>query len=86
MVSVKAIENEVFGSCVGETNVSAEIESRAVWLCCGWKYRRFILAGKAAQDWMRRWAMVPDIGLRFGVLLGLIEKMKSPCAGRGFWW
>ena len=50
MVSVMVTESEVFGSSVGEIDVSVEIENRGVWLCCGWEYLRFILAGKAAQD------------------------------------
>jgi hypothetical protein len=45
-----AIRSEVFGSCVGEIDVSVEIKNVLVWLCCGFKYLRFILAGKAAQD------------------------------------
>ena len=28
-----AIENEVFGRCVGEIDVSVEIENRGDWLC-----------------------------------------------------
>ena len=36
MVSGMAIENEVFGSCVGEVNVSVEQKNVVVWLCCGW--------------------------------------------------
>ena len=57
-----AIGSEVFGGCVGEINVSDELENRGIWLCCGWKYLGFILAGKAAQDWCRRVVMVPGIG------------------------
>ena len=49
MASVTAIESEVFGSCVGEIFVSVELKNAGVLLCCGWKYVRFILAGKAAQ-------------------------------------
>jgi hypothetical protein len=49
MVSEMAIENEVFGTCVGEIDVSVEVEKSEVWLCCGWKYMRFNFAGKAAQ-------------------------------------
>jgi hypothetical protein len=63
--TVMAIESEVFGSCVGEINVSVEKKNRGAWLCCGWKYLRFVLAGKAAQDWRWRWAMVPGIGGHF---------------------
>ena len=66
MASVMAIGSEVFGSCVGEIDVSVEIENSDVWLCCGWKYLVFILAGKAAQDWQWRWTMVPGIGGHFG--------------------
>jgi hypothetical protein len=50
MASVMATGSELFGSYVGEINVSVEIENRGVWHCCGWEYLRFILAGKAAQD------------------------------------
>ena len=64
-VSVMVIESEVFGSSVGEIVVSVEIENRDIWLCCGWKYLRFILAGKAAQNRRWRWEMVPGIGSTF---------------------
>ena len=76
------IGSEVFGSCVGEIDVSVEIENRGAWLCCGWKYFRFILAGKAAQYLRWKWEMVPGIG---GLLsaLGVIEEFKSPCSYRG---
>ena len=57
-----AIRSEVFGSCVGEIDVSVEIENRDAWLCCGWNYLGFILVGKAAKDWCRRVVMVPGIG------------------------
>ena len=69
-VSVMVIESEVFGSSVGEIVVSVEIENRDIWLCCGWKYLRFILVGKAAQDWRWRQAMVPGIGSRLGLVWG----------------
>ena len=65
MVSVMVIEGEVTGSGVGEIDVSVEVENSEVWLCCGWKYMRFVLAGKAAQDWQWRWVMVPGIGGQF---------------------
>jgi hypothetical protein len=65
MASVMAIESEVFGSCVGEIDVSVEIENRDAWLCCGWKYMGFILAGKAAQDCRWKVAVVPGIGGSF---------------------
>ena len=68
MASMMAIKNDVFGSCVGEIDVSVEIENRDVWLCCGLKYLGFILAGKVAQNLRWRWEMVPGIGWRFGVL------------------
>ena len=57
-----AIENEVFGSCVGEINVSVEVEKSQVWLCCGLIYLGFILAGKVAQYLRWRLEMVPGIG------------------------
>ena len=68
MVSKMARENEVFGSSVGEIDLSVEIENRDAWLCCGWNYLGFILARKAAKDWCRRVVMVPGIGglLRLG--------------------
>ena len=62
MASVMAIGSEVFGSCVGEINVSVEVENSEVWLCCGLKYLRFILVGKVAQNLRWRWEMVPGIG------------------------
>ena len=65
MASVMAIGSEVFGSCVGEIDVSVEIENRGAWLCCGLIYLGFVLAGKAAKDWCRRVVMVPGIGGRF---------------------
>ena len=52
----------------GEINVSVEIENRDAWLCCGWNYLGFILAGKVPQDWMWRWKMVPGIGGYFETL------------------
>jgi hypothetical protein len=60
-----ATENEVFGRCVGGIDVSVEVEYGDDWLCCGWKYLSFIEAVKAAQDSLRRWAMVPGIGCCF---------------------
>ena len=62
MASEMAIRDEVFGSCVGEINVSAELKNGDAWLCCGWKYLVFILAGKVPHDWLWRWEMVPGIG------------------------
>ena len=56
------IRSKVFGSCIGGIDVSVGMENRGDWLCCGWKYLGFILAGKAAQDWCRRVVMVPGIG------------------------
>ena len=65
MVSVMAIGSEVFGSCVGKIDVLVEIVNRGIWLCCEWSSFRFIWAGKAAQDCVRRWMIVPGIGGRF---------------------
>ena len=62
MVSVMAIRSEVFGSCVKEIDVSVEVKYEGRWLCCEWKYLRFLLVEKAAQDWRWRWEMVPGIG------------------------
>ena len=70
MASVMAIGSEVFGSCVGEIDVSVEIENRGAWLCCGLIYLGFILAGKVLRDWLWRWELVPGIGGRFGVFEG----------------
>ena len=50
MASVMAIGSEVFGSSVGEIDVSVEIENRGVWLCCGWEYLRFIWQGKRLKN------------------------------------
>ena len=44
--SVMPIGSEVLGSCVGKIDVSVEIKNGNSWLCCGWKYSRFILGGK----------------------------------------
>jgi hypothetical protein len=59
------IVSEVFGRCVEEIDVYVEVECGDVWLCCGWKYLRFIWEGRAAQDRQWRWEMVPGIGGRF---------------------
>ena len=50
MVSEMAIKGDVFGSCVGEIDVSVGMENRGVWLCCGWNYLVISWEGKAAQD------------------------------------
>jgi hypothetical protein len=60
-----AIGSEVFGSCVGEVNISVEIENSGFWHCCEQKYLRFILASKAAQYLRWKREMVPGIGGRF---------------------
>jgi hypothetical protein len=65
MASVRAIGSEVFGSCVGGIFVSVELKNGDGWLCCGWKYMRFIWAVKAAQYLRWRLEMVPGIGGRF---------------------
>jgi hypothetical protein len=65
MAFVMATGSEVFGSCVGEIDVSVEVENRGVWLCCGWNSLGLILAGKAAQYLRWRWEMVPDNGGAF---------------------
>ena len=64
MESVMAIESEVCGSCAGEANVLVVVENIEVWLCCGWKYMRFISGGKAAQDWRRKVVVMSGIGVR----------------------
>ena len=48
MASVMAIENEVFGSSVGEINVSVEKKNRCDRLCCGCKFLRIIFGGESA--------------------------------------
>ena len=80
MASVMAIRGEVFGSCVGEVDVSVEVEISQVWLCCWWKYLRLFGAGK----WLKivgGVGMVPGIGWLLGAL-EVIEEIKSPCRGR----
>jgi hypothetical protein len=71
MASVIAIKSEVFGSWDGEVDISVGMENRSAWLCCGWKYQRFILAGKVPQYLQWKWAMVPGMGglLRLGLSL-----------------
>ena len=64
MVSVKAIGSERLGRCAGQIDVLGEVKNRDVWLCCGLNYLGFILAGKAPQDSLLRWQMVPGIGGR----------------------
>jgi hypothetical protein len=66
MASVMAIRSEVFGSCVGEIDVSVVIRDGDAWLCCGLKYLGFTLAEKAAQCLRWRWEVVPGIGWSFG--------------------
>jgi len=65
MASVMAIKSEVFGRCVEEIDLSVEVEYEGRWLCCGWKYLRFIWARKAAQNRRYRWVMVQSIGCAF---------------------
>jgi len=63
MASVMAIKSEVFGSCVEEIDVSVDAKYEGRWLCCEWKYLRFVWAAKAAQDylqWRWRWCQVLD--------------------------
>ena len=43
--------SEVFGSCAGEIFVSLEFKNAGILLRCGWKYIRFILAGKRLNIW-----------------------------------
>ena len=49
MASVMATESEVFGSCVGEIDVSVGIENRGVWLCCALIYLGFIWGVKSGS-------------------------------------
>lgn len=53
------------GSCIGEIFVSVELNNARGVLCCGRKYVRFVLTGKAAQYLGWWWAMAPGIGRRF---------------------
>ena len=49
MVSVMAIESEVFGRCVEEIFVSVVVKYGDAWLCCGWKYLRLFWGGLMAS-------------------------------------
>ncbi len=77
MASVIAIKSEVFGSCVEEINILVKVEYEGEWLCCGWKYLRFIWESKAAQDLQCRWVMVPGIGYAFKCFYVLWELLKN---------
>ena len=57
-----AVVSEVFGSCVGEIDVSVVVKCGGTCLCCEQKYLRFILASKAAQYLRWKRAMVSGIG------------------------
>jgi hypothetical protein len=83
MASVTETESEVFGGYVEEIDVYVEVECGGVWLCCGWNYLGFVLAGKAAQDWRWSWGwcQVSDVVLG---CLRVIKEIKSTCGGRGF--
>ena len=75
--SVMGIVSEVYGSCVGEIDVSVRMENRGVWLCCGWNYLSFIWQEK----WLKisggggRWCQVLDVLLG---ALGVAEELKAP--------
>jgi len=43
MESVMEIKSEVFGRCVEGIDVSLEVEYAGEWLCCGWKYLRYLM-------------------------------------------
>ena len=77
-----AIGSEGSGRCAGEIDVLVEVKNRGAWLCCGLNCLGFILVGKAPQDWLLRWRIVPGIGGGFDAF-GLTEEIKSPCGGRG---
>ena len=49
MASVMEIKSEVFGSCVGEIDVSVEQKNEVVWICCWLKYLGFILGAKSGS-------------------------------------
>ena len=81
-----ATESEVCGSCVGEINVSVEIEISGVWLCCGKVVDGIIWD----LFWREKWLNICGGGGRWcQVLEGIfdafdvIEEIKSPCGGRG---
>ena len=78
--SVMAIGSEVFGSCVGEINSSVEKKNRGVWLCCGWKYTRFILAGKRLNIWGGGGRCCQVLDGVWGCLR-VVEEIKKP-----LWW
>jgi hypothetical protein len=48
MASVMEIGGEVFHGCAEDICISVELKNADVFLCCGWKYVRFILVAKAA--------------------------------------
>ena len=77
-----ATGGEVFGSCVGEIDVSVLVKYGEACLCCGWKYLGFILARKAFQYLRWKREMVPGIGYCFGCFWRVLRN-KSPCGGRG---
>ena len=83
MVSEMAKGSQGFGSSAEGIFVSVEVEYRGGLLFCGWTYLRFIWAGRAAQDWQWRWAMVPGIGWLFWGE-ELIEEIQSPYCCSGF--
>ena len=82
MASVKAIETKYLVVASGEINVSVELKNGDGWLCCVWKYLRFILAGKAAQYLQWRWEMMPGIGSAFRCF-GCDLRNKKPLWGQG---
>ena len=65
MVCVMATGREVFSIYVAEIFASIEFKNAGTLLFYAWKYLTVNLAGKAAQDWRNRWAMVPGIGGSF---------------------
>jgi hypothetical protein len=75
-----AIVSEVFGSSVGEVDVSVGMENRGAWLCCRWKYLRFISAGNVPQYLRWRRKMVPDIGCAFRYFVTYYRNKKP------LWW
>jgi hypothetical protein len=56
-----AIGSEVSGSGAEEIDVSVEVENSEVGLYFELIYLSFFWEDKAAQDWVRRWVMVPVI-------------------------
>jgi len=80
MASVMAIGSEVFGSCVGEIDVSVGMENRGIWLYCGRNIRGYLEQGKRLTISGRGGKCYQVLEGLLGAF-GLIEELKSPCCG-----